>query len=52
MKVALEILDGLPKNDIFIIPVRLDASKASDTRLEHIQYVDLFASWKEALGAS
>jgi hypothetical protein len=41
---ALEILDEFPESDVFIIPVRLEAINISDSRLEPIQYVDLFPS--------
>jgi hypothetical protein len=48
LKEALEILDEFPESGVFIIPVRLEAINISDSRLEQIQYVDLFPSWGEA----
>jgi hypothetical protein len=48
LKEALEILDEFPESGVFIIPVRLETINISDSRLEQIQYVDLFPSWEEA----
>lgn len=48
LKEALEILDEFPESGVFIIPVRLEAINISDSRLEQIQYVDLFPSWEES----
>ncbi len=45
LKFALEILDELPSNDIFIIPVRIDNVVPINERLMDIHHVDLFSSY-------
>ena len=45
----MEILDKYPESKVFIIPVRLDDCKASDSRLTEINYVDLFPTWMKGL---
>lgn len=41
MKLALDTLDEIPKNQIFVIPVRLDECDIPEDFL-HIHYIDLF----------
>jgi hypothetical protein len=45
LKEALDILDEYPESQVYLIPVRLDNCKVSDSRLKQIQYVDLFPDW-------
>lgn len=46
LKLALNILDEFPRNQIFIIPVRIDNSKPHDITLHELQWVDLFPSYE------
>lgn len=41
LKMALDLLDEFPLDDIFIIPIRLDSCKPLDERLQDIQWVEL-----------
>jgi hypothetical protein len=49
LKDALEILDEYPDSAVFLIPVRLDASRPVDPRLHDIQWVDMFPDWSKGL---
>lgn len=49
LKIALKMLDEFPQSDIFIIPVRLDDCMLIDERLQNLQWVDLFSSYKDGL---
>ncbi len=46
---ALDLLDEFPKQDIFIIQVRLDESKPTNEKLYSLQWVDMFPSWEDGL---
>lgn len=46
-KIALEILDNLPPNEIFVIPVRINECEPNDDKLHNLQRVDLFPSYDE-----
>ena len=46
LKIALDILDELPREDIFIIPIRLDESRPSHEILSELHWVDLFPSYE------
>ena len=46
---AFDVLDLYPENDIFIIPVRINACKPSHTKLEEIHWVDFFPSYENGL---
>lgn len=48
IEIAFEILDELPKDHIFIIPVRLDECELPE-RLNDIQFVDMFRNKTESL---
>lgn len=48
LKRALDVIDEKPEGSMFIIPIRLDDCKV-DTRLQHIQWLDLFPSYSEGL---
>ncbi len=49
MKIALEVLDELPVNDMFIIPVRMDDCTPMDERLLRLKTADLFPSYEKGL---
>jgi len=46
-KIALELLDELPQNNNFIIPIRIDNSNPSNDRLQELHWIDLFISYKK-----
>lgn len=50
LKEALDILEQYPEPGVCIIPARLDDCKVSDTKLQKIQYIDLFPNWDEGFG--
>ena len=45
LRYALECASRMPLDQMFIIPVRLDACSVPRTLRSHIQYVDLFPDW-------
>ena len=47
LKVAFEILDEFPENEIFVIPVRIEDCDISDQRLKDLHYVDLFPEGRD-----
>ncbi len=49
LKMALNILDEFPDNEIFIIPVYLDDCKPVDQRLDELKPVDFFPSYEKGL---
>ncbi|MDH4205343.1 MAG: toll/interleukin-1 receptor domain-containing protein [Desulfobacteraceae bacterium] len=49
LKVAFEILDEFPENEIFVIPVRIEDCDISDQRLKDLHYVDLFPVYEPGL---
>ncbi len=49
IKIALEILNELPSDSIFFIPVYLDQCEPLDDKLRDIQGVNLFPSYEEGL---
>ena len=46
---ALEMLKEIPPDEIYLIPVRLDATVPSHEQLRDLHYVDLFPSYAEGL---
>jgi len=46
---AIDILDEFPENDIFLIPARIEECNPSHSRIEEINWVDLFPSYEEGL---
>ncbi len=48
-KIALEILDEIPEDNIFIIPVRIDNCEIPDENLQKLQCVDLSPSYEDGL---
>ena len=49
LKVAFEILDEFPENEIFVIPVRIEECDISDQRLKDLHYVDLFPEYEPGI---
>lgn len=46
---ALEILDEVPDNQVFLIPARLDDCRPQHDRLSDLQWVDLFPAWDKGV---
>jgi hypothetical protein len=49
LKKALDVVDELPPNEIFVIPVRLEECEPIDDRLLEIQWVDVFPDYADGL---
>lgn len=49
LKIALDILDEYPSEDVFIIPVRLDKSKVHDLKLKELNWINLFESYEKGI---
>ena len=49
LKIALDLVDMVPDDIPFVIPVRLDTSEPSHQRLRDIQWLDLSDGWERAL---
>lgn len=49
IKEALKIVENLPEDEIFIIPVRLDECEPSYQLLRDIHWIDLFPDWEAGL---
>ena len=49
MKKALESLEEVPKNQIFLIQARLDKSAPVDEELQNLHWVDLFPDYNKGL---
>lgn len=49
LKVAFEVLDEFPENEIFVIPVRIEDCDISDQRLKDLHYVNLFPEYEPGL---
>lgn len=47
IKEALQVFDEIPPGDVFLIPIRLDASMPRHEQLESIHWVDLFPSYED-----
>lgn len=43
---ALDLLEQIPENQIFLIPARLDECEPAHGALKGVQWVDLFPSWE------
>jgi len=50
LKIALDVLDLFPDNEIFILPIRVDNCKPSYDKLHDLQWVDLFPDSKYGEG--
>jgi hypothetical protein len=49
MKAALEVLEEMPEDGIFVIPLRLDDCEVTDSRLRELHYVDLFPDFESGI---
>ena len=49
MRLALEVLEEVPVDQIYLIPVRLDDCEPPDFRVKAINRVDLFPSYRKGL---
>ncbi len=47
LKIAMDLLAECSPSDIFVIPVRIDASRPVHENLQVLQYVDIFPSYEE-----
>ncbi len=43
---ALDLLEQVPDNDIFLITARLDQCEPTHNALRRVQWVDLFPNWE------
>jgi hypothetical protein len=50
IKEAIEILDEMPSNKIFIVPVRIDDTQPVDKQLQNLNWVNLFPSYEQGFG--
>lgn len=50
MRLALDVLDEYPNDDIYLLPARLDQCEPSLERLKSIHWVDLFPDWHTGVG--
>lgn len=46
LKRALEVLEEVPRDQQYLIPVRLDDCQPTDPRLHDLQWLDLFPDWR------
>ncbi|MDM8541085.1 toll/interleukin-1 receptor domain-containing protein [Desulfococcaceae bacterium HSG9] len=49
LKTAFDVVDELPSDDIFIIPVKINSCEPVDDKLLEIHWVDLFPSYQSGL---
>jgi hypothetical protein len=49
MRIALELLEELPPDKLFVIPVRLDETEPRHDKLRQLHWLDLFGDEKSAL---
>jgi hypothetical protein len=49
IRLALRVLDEVPDNRVFLLPVRLDDCQPANDRLSELHWLDLFPSWEEGL---
>jgi len=49
LKIAIDVLNEFPPEDIFIIPVRIDDCKPLHEKIESLHWADLFPSYKDGL---
>lgn len=49
LRLALEVLNQFPADDIFIIPIRLEECLAKEARLQELHWVDLFPDYAQGL---
>lgn len=49
IKWALEVLEELPEDKVYLIPARLEPCEPSSPRIRELQWVDLFPAWDDGL---
>jgi formylglycine-generating enzyme required for sulfatase activity len=49
LKMALDILDEFPPEDVFILPARLDECRPEDEKLKNLHWADMFPSYERGL---
>ena len=49
LRLALEVLDSIPINDRFVIPIRLTECRPADERIARLQRVDFFPAYEHGL---
>jgi hypothetical protein len=49
IKLALNVLDEIPKGEIFFIPARLENVVPEDEELQNLNWVDFYPSYKDGL---
>ncbi len=49
IKKALDVLDEMPEDRIYLIPVRLTECKPTYARLEELNWIDLFPRWEDGV---
>jgi len=49
LKMALDILDEFPAEDIFLIPIRIEDCKPEDEKLKYLHWADFFPSYEDGL---
>lgn len=50
LKLALDVLDEVPSEDVFIVPVRITNCDPNDQRLKTLHWADLFPDYEKGLG--
>lgn len=49
LRLALEVLDEFPPDDVFLIPVRLSPCEPQDRRLNELHWIDLFPDYQRGV---
>ncbi|KPA15233.1 protein containing Toll-Interleukin receptor, partial [Candidatus Magnetomorum sp. HK-1] len=49
LKIALDLLDEFPPEDIFLIPVRIDECKPVHEKIQYLHWANLFPSYEEGI---
>lgn len=49
LRLAMEVLDKIPDDDIFIIPLRLDKCETTFNKLKELNRIDLFEDWEQGI---
>ena len=50
MREALKVVETLPEDRIFVVPVRLEECQPTFDWLQEIHWIDLFRDWTEGIG--
>jgi hypothetical protein len=49
LKIALDLLDEFPPEDIFVIPVRVDDCQPLHEKIQYLHWADLFPNYEEGI---